>query len=598
MRGNDHVRFNGFTWIIIISFLLTLSSPVILFAENKRADDLKPTGKYSAKNEVVYGNLNANGHVQNMYVVNNFSITEQGQIIDHGKYKNLKNLTDLSEVKQHEQTVQFQANEEHFYYQGELVNKSLPWHLSITYLLDGEDIHPDELAGQSGVLDIQIKTKENKSVDPLFFEHYLLQISLTLDPLTFDNIQAPKGTEVNEGKNKQINFSILPDKEETLIVSAHVNELAMDPIQIAAIPANILIDDPDTGSMTNDLQSLSSAIRDVNLGVKTLYDSMSELSTGMTDIKDGSSSYKNGINELDNSSTELIDGSKQIKGGLKRINQAITNNDSITEQDLSELKLLPKGLHKLSTELTQFAQFLNGLDEAINAIPSNTVTEEQLNELYKILETSDGSKETIQVIKQLETNYYVAQNIKQIKSNIPGKLGDGLIEVANQLDNIANNVEVSIQDLQKLDDLKELVSGLAVLSDQYNKFHNGILSYTDGVNSLATSYTELDTGLSELTNGLNDIRQGTKELYKGTIELQENTDDLPDQMEEEIENFLEDYDYDDFDPISFVSSENKNVEVVQFVLQTDKIEVEEEEIIEEEQEVEKGIWERFIDLFK
>src|SRR5699024_6599155 len=140
------------------------------------------------------------------------------------------------------QEVHFEAEEDEFYYQGELQNTPLPWDISINYLLDDKEIHPDELAGQSGNLDIQISTSANAEVNPLFFEHFLLQISLTLDPAICHNIQAPKGTEANEGKNKQITFTVLPEQEEVLIVSAQVTELEMDPIDIAAIPANIAIE--------------------------------------------------------------------------------------------------------------------------------------------------------------------------------------------------------------------------------------------------------------------------------------------------------------------------------------------------------------------
>src|SRR5690625_6918470 len=66
-----------------------------------------------------------------------------------------------------------------------------------------------------------------------------MQVSVSLDPTIFSNIQAPKGTEANEGKNKMVTFSVMPDTEEELIISADVENLEMDPIKISAVPANI-----------------------------------------------------------------------------------------------------------------------------------------------------------------------------------------------------------------------------------------------------------------------------------------------------------------------------------------------------------------------
>src|SRR5690625_5333944 len=111
---------------------------------------------------------------------------------------------------------------------------------------------------------MQMTIEANDDVDDLFIEYYLLQISLTFDPLIFHDIQAPKGTIANEGKNKLINFSVMPEQEEVLIVSAHVKDLKIEPIQLSAITANLAIEDPDVGDMTDDMKTLSDAIREID----------------------------------------------------------------------------------------------------------------------------------------------------------------------------------------------------------------------------------------------------------------------------------------------------------------------------------------------
>ena len=54
----------------------------------------------------------------------------------------------------------------------------------------------------------------------------------------------------------------------------------------------------------------------------------------------------------------------------------------------------------------------------------------------------------------------------------------------------------------------------------------------------------------------------------------------------------------DFEPISFVSPKNTNIDYVQFILQTEAIELEDEEettIVEVEESV--GFWQRLRNLF-
>ena len=604
-------------WLVIfVSGLLVLASfPITALSDensDKESSDIENTpGNYSSKDEVIYGNLHANGKARNMYVVNTFHVTESGEIIDYGDYTNVRNLTNLSGIEQTDDNdVQFQAEEGEFYYQGELENEPLPWDISITYLLDGREVNPDELAGKNGDLEIQITTAANEEVDPLFFENYLLQISLTLDPLIFSNIQAPKGTEANAGKNKQISFTVLPDQEEELIISANVTDFEMDPIDITAIPANIAIEGPELGDMTGDMQSLSDAIREINSGVAELNNGISELNSGTTDLSNGSSKYLSGIRELNQSSQELVNGSEEIQDALNQVSEAMQGDSDAP--DLGEMKALPGGLRELANGLQESADGLNELkqgynraygtlDEAIDGIPNYNISEKQIGELY-------ASGADSEVIDKLVETYAAAQTVKQTYlavqegfdsvSTTLEQVSSPITEMANHLDTMATEMEKGMDNMDELDALADLEEGLSTLASEYQSFHNGLVSYTEGVDTLATSYQELDTGIQELSEGTASLDDGASQLQSGTEELHEETSDLPGQMEEEVEEMLEEYENEDFEPASFVSDKNEKVDVVQFVLQTEAIEIDEPETTEEEEEEEKGFWERFLDLFR
>ncbi|HLR51982.1 MAG TPA: YhgE/Pip domain-containing protein [Candidatus Avamphibacillus sp.] len=601
--------------IIIVSGLLVFAAfPITAFSDensDKESPDIdKGPGNYSAKDEVIYGNMDANGNINNMYVVNSFHITEPGEIIDYGDYTTVRNLTDLSDIKQTGNEVHFQAEEEEFYFQGELKNQALPWDIEITYLLDGIEVNADELAGKSGDLEIQITTSANETVDPLFFENYLLQISMTLDPEIFSNIHAPKGTEANAGKNKQITFSVMPDQEEDLIISAHVTDFEMDPIDISAIPANIAIESPELGDVTGNMQSLSDAISEVNSGVIELNKGISELNSGTEELSNGSSEYLNGIRELSKSSQELVTGSGEIENALTQVSEAMQGDSDAP--DLSEMKALPGGLRELAGGLQESATGLTTLkenydavygtlDEAIAGIPNYNISEEQIGALY-------ASGADSEVIDKLVETYAAAQTVKQTYlavqegfdavSTTLEQVASPIEEMANHLNMMANEMEKAMENMDELNALADLQEGLSSLSSEYQSFHSGLVSYTEGVDTLASSFQELDSGIQELSEGTTSLEDGTSELQSGTEELHEETSDLPGQMESEVEEMLEEYANDDFEPASFVSDKNENVDVVQFVLQTEAIEIEEPEETEVEEEEEKGFWDRFLDLFR
>src|SRR5690625_3182006 len=278
--------------------MMTFMTHPVTHAQNK--------GSYKSKDEVVYGKLSSDGSVQNMYVVNSFNIEKHGTLIDYGNYEDLRNLTNLEPIEKSGERITVTAEEDDFYYQGNLQTKDIPWHIDITYYLDGEEISASDLAGQSGKLEIHIQTKKNKKIDKVFYEHYLLQIMVSFDPLYFENIQAPKGTEANEGKNKLITFSVMPGQDETLITTADATNIEIEPIEISAIPANIALDDMETDDMGDELETLTDAIARIHDGVDELQKGTKELKNSSMELKDGSGQLANSMNNISTTSGHSV----------------------------------------------------------------------------------------------------------------------------------------------------------------------------------------------------------------------------------------------------------------------------------------------------
>src|SRR5699024_2524347 len=125
-----------------------------------------------SKDEVIYGKLDSNGQTNDMYVVNTFHETNKGTLIDHGPYTHVRNLTDLTDISMSDDKVELEGNGSEFYYQGQLEQQALPWDITIAYLLDGEKIDPDELAGKSVEIHTHTQTKQNNSDHPVIFNYY------------------------------------------------------------------------------------------------------------------------------------------------------------------------------------------------------------------------------------------------------------------------------------------------------------------------------------------------------------------------------------------------------------------------------------------
>ncbi|MGD6853948.1 YhgE/Pip domain-containing protein [Bacillus infantis] len=598
-----------FASILIMMPALLVSADT---AGSKSGDEIsQETGELSSKDEVVYAKLSPAGENEEVYVVNILNIEEPGEVTDFGPYTNLKNLTDLSPIEKSESAVNVTAEEEgKFYYQGDLNAGALPWNVSITYTLDGQETAPEELAGKSGHVEIGIQTSRNESAEASFFENYLLQISFPLNGEKFSNIEAPDGMLANAGKNKQATFTVMPEKEGNLTLEADVVDFELEGIDITAIPSSLPIDAPDIDDMTGEMDTLTKAIKEVNDGVGQLQNGASELHNGAAKLSSGSREYRDGIAALDGSSSKLVSGSKSIEQALQKLNQSLSAVGS-GDMGLGDLKKMQDGLSQSAAGLREvsrnlaelqqaFSASYNSLNKAMEGIPNAEISQAQIEQL----KVSGADPD---VVAQLLETYTAAQNAKGIFAAGQGsfaavsgtlqQVSGSLTGMAKNLDSMAAGLSQALNSSDAADAMAQLQAGVNALAANYESFHSGLVDYTGGVSRLAGSYQGLHNGIAGIADGTGEIASGASALHGGTAELYEATRDLPEQMKEEVEGMLEEYDKSDFIPVSFVSAQNEKVNSVQFVLKTESIKQEETKEVEKPKEEPKGFWARLKALF-
>lgn len=594
--------------LVLMSLILILPSLWVNVAAKESATANK--GDYAFKDEVVYATLSATGEQQDIYVVNYFDVVKGGVIVDHGTYSSLKNLTDLSNIEQQNNTVTFTAPEGKFYYQGNLHDAPLPWNISISYVLDGKEIAPGELAGKDGHVQIKIHTSANDQVDSTFFENYVLQISLNLDPEIFSNIEAADGMIANAGKNKQVTFTVMPEKEGELSLEADAVDFELQGIEIAAVPQSMTIDAPDVSEMTGEMTSLTDAIKAINHGVRELNEGVSDLNDGVVSLRDGSAQYKQGMSDIDAAAAELVNASVAIEKGLTQMRRSLGDNSGAG--NLSELNQLPEGLAQIAAGMHASADGLatlnenyslayRSLDQAMAAIPEYNLTEEQIRSLYRSgadPAVLDQLVETYSAARTAKGTYVAVKEAYAAVEPTLTEVSRSVREMANTLDAMATDLTLSIEEMNITEAVGKLQEGLATLATNYGAFHTGLVDYTDGVGQLAASYNELHAGIVDLSQGTTELEAGVSELHHGTSKLEDSTGDLPEQMQDEVDQMIDDFDKSDFEPVSFASAHNEKINTVQFVIKTESIEKEEQEAAEEKVEAEKGFWDRLLDLFR
>lgn len=598
--------------IILLSIFLILSGTLPVTANSGKAEkdaDTDNAGKVVGKDEVVYATLSPQGKEKELYIVNSLEVSKAGQVVDYGNYSSVKNLTDLTEIAQSGDTIELTASEGKFFYQGTMEHTTLPWEFQITYILDGEEIAPEELAGKDGTLEIRIETFKNEAIDSVFFNNYLLQLSFTLDGEKTSNVETEEGVLANAGKDIQVTYSVMPEEEAELSMKADVMDFELSGINVAAVPQNMSIDAPDTDEFTDEMGTLADALQEIDRGVLELKEGTEELHEGTTALQSGSNEYQNGIHALNNGSSELISGSKEIQRALEAIDQSLSGFEGINGSDFNEitnaLEEFAKALREIKDGLVSlnngFSEAYDALGHAIETIPAHEITEEEVIALKQ----SDANQETIdKLLEMYAASLTVKGTYREVKEAFTSvtstleTITDSLETMATSIDGMMGDFHDSLDNMDPTGGLKELQAGISALSANYQAFHAGLVGYTEGVGELAAGFGEINQGIGELNNGTGELVTGVSELRNGTAELAEATQDMPEQVTKEIDEMLAQYDKSDFEAVSFVSEKNDKVNSVQFVLKTEPIEKVVKEKEEETEPEKQSLWERFLDLFR
>ena len=535
------------------------------------------------KEEVVYVNLNANGAVEEINVVNIFNLPEGGTITDYGIYESLRNMTSTAPIKYKVDTITIDAAPGKLYYEGKLSNTVIPWNIDVRYYLDGEELTAKEVAGKSGNLKIAIDISRNQDSNTNFFAGFALQVSLTLDTAKCSHIVATDATIANVGSSKQITYTILPSTGANLEITSTVSNFSMDGISINAIPLNLNVELDDAALMSqvnelmsalaqldNGASSLHSGISDLQsgaqsglaAGVSSLHDGASKLESGALELKDGGATLHSGALELKDGAVTLNDGIQTLHGGLELMQNALNelNRESSTLKNGSStyyaaLKQLQQTLDSMtftSQDLSELAdassKILGGLTELVSG--TQTLQSNVSFEAMKAIMASNG----LNVDSLISSNNLAMAELRKSIDENAGMinalklLGYDASALFAQLEQVilllgANNAfidgtETYLNTVNS--NIATLISGAETMRANYAQFDAQITKMVAGlknvaismtllnsaINSLVSEYSKLDSGINTYTGAVTDIISAYSEIVNGSAKLAAGSKDL------------------------------------------------------------------------
>ncbi|MBP5292405.1 MAG: hypothetical protein J6Y90_07295, partial [Lachnospiraceae bacterium] len=519
--------------IALAATMVVCDSPLALAAD-----------KNTPKEEVVYINLTPEGKVDNVTAVNVFNLAKAGDILDYGNYISVRNMTTTDEIDYDTGKVRMSADAGRIYYEGTLGKVEIPWTIALTYTLDGKTVTASELSGQSGFLRMHLTVKPNSNSAEVFYKHYALQISLTLDTEICSNISATGATSANVGSDRQLTYTLLPGKEADILVSTDVKDFHMDPIAINGILLDMNIGEIDinSGEAGDIIDELTDGAKKLDDGVSELLDGTDSLRSGAKELTSGSSALRDGIVDFRSGTSKLKTGASSVRSAAAEI----SSGASALNGGAGELAV---GVDGISGGASALADGIGELGEGADAVAKGAVeVASGANELSSgANELSSGADDAAKGAKALDEGVKTlgegANALTKGVGSVKGaavELGRGAAELGKGVGSIidgATSLRGGVEELS--DGIKQTGSGAAQLSEGATGLSEGAKSLSEGAKSLNGGISEVISAVGEIANGLSGLASKNNQLTEGAYEAFEG---ICKSAESVINTKLADYD--------------------------------------------------------
>lgn len=435
----------------------------------------------SPKDETIYVNLDLNGTVNSINVVNRLEGVKDGYIKDYGYFINALNLTSNEEIVIDEEMAKIPVIGEHdyFYYQTSLGRGyQLPFNLKTTIYLNDKEVDPFMVVGKKGQVKLEIEVTSNPNSHPYFYENYLCQIQLSLPIDQNTIISSEKATKVLVGRNLNLAYMVLPTQSAKFSLIYNTNKFEYQGL-----------------TATYSLFSFNDIL---GFDVSLIPDYLSLLIDGMEEMKDGQVLLKDGLVELFNGLSLLSDGMQELaNGSLTLTNEAKAFFEGVREISFN-LDLLNQGLNELAS---------NGQD---------------LNNGYQ--QIVSGINSFLEIVEPLlALNPTARELITQLRTGL-NEYGSGLSQYVEGVNLVAENLSL-------------LNEGMKLLAENSILVEDGMALISEGNEQTASAMLEIVNGTKDVPSQLDLMVDGQTKLIEAIKQALPLLENIPISSEQEIVSF-------------------------------------------------------------
>ena len=418
-------------YTVLLSCLTTniLVAPMTAYAGQATAD----------VDETLYLNLDYYGNISDANVVKGINFNGTSSYTDFGDYLKITNMSDEQKPEIKNGSVTFEKNKNgKFFFQGELKPDKIkaPWTFDITYKLNGVVTDADQIAGASGLVEMDIDCMPNKSVSKYMQDNMMLFVAIPVDIQKCYSVDAPESQTMTLGQYTGIVFTALPGQEGHFQVRLGTDKFesvgaifAMTPGTVGALnkikDVKDIKDDfrDDTNAMLDDFDSVLDDVTDVSAQLKITNQILEQLQSGKNKIHgnaqvifDGNDVAIQDLRDLNGTLTPLNEDLKTAQWMVYDVNQNLNTLDSDLMDSSAKLKSLSTKLKRLGSSMSGTSIDNLQIQDMSHEIKGVTSTLGKVNTDIKNLTDSENREE----FKASASELAVGAGLSHVKNHTTG----------------------------------------------------------------------------------------------------------------------------------------------------------------------------------
>lgn len=328
------------------------------------ASVLLPAGAYelpAAYDETYYATLDPYGALTQGSVVKSYRLNGRTSLTDYGTYDAVTNLTDSRQaaVKDGAVTFDFSGDGEapdRFFFQADTPRpfEELPWRIAVSYKLNGAPARAQDLAGKTGLIEIDLDATPNPAAGEYFKTNLVLMAAAVFNDDDLTSLEAPGAQIQLIGNLRAVLFAVLPGEEDHYAIRVGMDSFEFSGLMLLAVPATL-----EQLDQLADLREVKEEGEDsldaIDESLDVILDTLNGMSGSLNATANGLDKLNAARSQVNAGKGQVYDSTDAALAGLDGLTQSLGRMDPYltdASQAVTDTVEAVNGLHQTALELT------------------------------------------------------------------------------------------------------------------------------------------------------------------------------------------------------------------------------------------------------